>query len=215
MLYSLTLIDYAIDFHKPFSDQIKQLNPLTYSEDTRMSIIDKKGNVIADTDSQDVSKNHLDRQEIQEALKYRIGYAQRKSETTGKNTLYAAYYHQDYIIRLSIPYNGIIDYIPSLIPALSISAIVSFVIALLLSRRLAYRISRPILEIGKSLDCMTEDFRFDLKTYDYQEFNVIVETIHNLSHRLRKLMREVQLERLKIDEILKQMNEGFVLLDEN
>lgn len=215
MLSSLKLIDYAIDFHKPFSQQVKELNPLTYSQETRLSIIDKNGNVIADTDSQDISKNHIDRQEIQEALKTGIGYAQRKSETTGRNMLYTAYYHHDYIIRLSIPYNGIVDYIPALIPALSISAVVSFIIALLLSRRLAYRISKPILEIGEGLDHMTKDFRFDLKTYDYQEFNVIVDTIHNLSHRLRKSMREVRLEKLKIDEILRQMSEGFVLLDEN
>ena len=215
MVSSLKLIDYAIDFHKPFSQQVKELNPLTYSQETRLSIIDKNGNVIADTDSQDISKNHIDRQEIQEALKTGIGYAQRKSETTGRNMLYTAYYHHDYIIRLSIPYNGIVDYIPALIPALSISAVVSFIIALLLSRRLAYRISKPILEIGEGLDHMTKDFRFDLKTYDYQEFNVIVDTILNLSHRLRKSMREVRLEKLKIDEILRQMSEGFVLLDEN
>lgn len=215
MVSSLKLIDYAIDFHKPFSQQVKELNPLTYSQETRLSIIDKNGNVIADTDSQDISKNHIDRQEIQEALKTGIGYAQRKSETTGRNMLYTAYYHHDYIIRLSIPYNGIVEYIPALIPALSISAVVSFIIALLLSRRLAYRISKPILEIGEGLDHMTKDFRFDLKTYDYQEFNVIVDTIHNLSHRLRKSMREVRLEKLKIDEILRQMSEGFVLLDEN
>lgn len=215
MLYSLKLIDYAIDFDKPFQNQILKLNPLAYAEETRISIIDCDGNVVADTVSSDVSKNHLDRQEVQDALENQVGYAQRKSKTTGENMLYVAYFHHDYIVRLSIPYNGIIDHIPALIPALSISTIVSFIIAYLLSRRLAYRISKPILEIGDSLDHMTEDFRFDLKTYEYQEFNVIVDTIHNLSHRLRKSIREVQLEKSKIDEILKQMNEGFVLLDEN
>lgn len=215
MLYSLKLIDYAIDFDKPFEKQILELNPLAYAEQTRISIIDPQGNVVADTFSEDVSKNHLDRQEVQDALKNGVGYAQRRSKTTNENMLYVAYYHDRYIVRLSIPYNGIIDHIPALIPALSISTVVSFIIAFFLSRRLAYRISQPILEIGEGLDHMTEDFRFDLKTYEYQEFNVIVETIHNLSHRLRKSMREVRLEKLKIDEILKQMNEGFVLLDEN
>lgn len=215
MLYSLKLIDYAIDFDKPLQNQIVELNPLAYAEETRISIIDQSGNVLADTVSEDVSKNHLDREEIQDALKNQVGYAQRRSETTRENMLYVAYFHHNYIIRLSIPYNGIIDHIPALIPALSMSTIVSFIIAFFLSRSLAYRISKPIVEIGDSLDHMTEDFRFDLKTYEYQEFNVIVETIRNLSHRLRKSMREVQLEKLKIDEILKQMNEGFVLLDEN
>lgn len=215
MLYSLKLIHYAIDDDIPLAQQVDELNPLAYAEQTRISIIDKDGKVLADTYSESVSENHLDRQEVQDALQDGVGYAQRKSETTGENLLYAAYYHGQYIIRLSIPYNGIIDQIPSLIPALSSSVILSFVIALIFSRKLAYTISKPIIEISDSLDHMTEDFRFELKEYEYPEFNIIVDTIHNLSHRLRKSMREVKLEQIKIDEILKQMNEGFVLLDEN
>jgi len=214
MLYSLKLIDYSLDYDKDLQPQIEALNPLAYSDQTRISVIDKKGNVITDTFSENVSENHLNREEIQAALETGVGYAQRQSETTGQNMLYVAYYQNDYILRLSIPYSGIIEHIPSLMPALSISAVVSFVIAYVLSRRLAYRISQPMVEISESLDHMTKDFRFDLKTYEYQEFNIIVDTIGNLSHRLRKSMREVKLERTKIDEVLKQMNEGFVLLDE-
>lgn len=215
MLYSLKLIDYAMDYEKPLEEQILKLNPLAYSDQTRISIIDEKGDVVADTVSEDISENHLERQEIQDAIHYREGYAQRRSETTNQNMLYAAIFSQGYILRLSIPYNGLIDHLPSLIPALSMSAIVSFGIAYFLSRKLAFTISKPIIEISESLDQMSDDFRFNLKQYDYQEFNIIVDTIHNLSHRLRKSMREVKLERIKMDEILKQMNEGFVLLDEN
>lgn len=216
MLYSLKLIDYALDYDAPLESQIEKLNPLAYSDDTRISVIDVQGDVVADTARDSISENHLERQEIQEALKNGEGYAQRKSETTGEETLYVALYnHDDYVVRLSIPYHGITDYLSTLVPAFAISSVVSFVIAFILSRKLAVTISKPIIEISDSLDHMSKDFRVDLKDYDYQEFNVIVDTIYNLSHRLRKSMREVKLERVKIDEILKQMNEGFVLLDEN
>lgn len=216
MLYSLKLIDYALDYDAPLESQIEKLNPLAYSDDTRISVIDVQGDVVADTARDSISENHLERQEIQEALKNGEGYAQRKSETTGEETLYVALYnHDDYVVRLSIPYHGITDYLSTLVPAFAISSVVSFVIVFILSRKLAVTISKPIIEISDSLDHMSKDFRVDLKDYDYQEFNVIVDTIYNLSHRLRKSMREVKLERVKIDEILKQMNEGFVLLDEN
>ncbi len=214
MLYSLKLIDYAIDYDKPLEEQIMQMNPLAYSDQTRITIIDEQGHVMADTISDDVSENHLSRPEIKQAIEHKEGYAQRRSTTTGVNMLYVAYYNQGYIIRLSIPYNGMFDNIGMLIPAFSFSIIISFVIAYILSRKLAYTISKPIIEISNSLDHMTKDFRFDLKQYDYPEFNVIVDTIGNLSHKLRKSMREVKLEKTKIDEIFKQMNEGFVLLDE-
>lgn len=215
MLYSLKLIDYALDYNQPLEGQIQDLNPLAYSDNTRLTIIADDGTVLADTALEHISEKHLEREEVKEALATHEGYARRKSETTNENMLYVAYYNHNHILRLSIPYNGVIDYIPSLIPALSISAIVSFIIAYILSRRLALRISQPIVDISHSLDQMSEDFRFDLKSYDYQEFNVIVDTIRNLSHRLRKSMQEVKLEKSKMDEILKQMNEGFVLLDEN
>lgn len=216
MLYSLKLIDYALDYNQNLDEQIDELNPLAYSDETRISIIDLQGNVIADTARDSISENHLDRDEVQEAIQKGEGYAQRKSETTHEDTLYVALYDQgDHIVRLSIPYHGITDYLTSLIPAFALSSVISFFIAFVLSRKLAVTISKPIIEISESLDRMSKDFRVDLKDYDYQEFNVIVDTIYNLSHRLRKSMRQVKLERIKIDEILKQMNEGFVLLDED
>ena len=215
MLYSLKLIDYALDYKQDLSKQIDQLNPLAYSDETRISVIDLQGNVIADTAKDSISENHLYREEVQQALHEGEGYAQRKSETTNEDTLYVAYYDNDqHILRLSIPYHGITDYLTTLIPAFALSSVISFAIAFILSRKLAVTISKPIIEISESLDRMSKDFRVDLKEYDYQEFNVIVDTIYNLSHRLRKSMRQVKLERIKIDEILKQMNEGFVLLDE-
>ena len=82
MLYSLKLIDYALDYDAPLESQIEKLNPLAYSDDTRISVIDVQGDVVADTARDSISENHLERQEIQEALKNGEGYAQRKSETT-------------------------------------------------------------------------------------------------------------------------------------
>ena len=70
MLYSLKLIDYALDYQQPLDGQIEKLNPLAYSDDTRISVIDLEGNVVADTAKDSISENHLNREEIQEALKY-------------------------------------------------------------------------------------------------------------------------------------------------
>lgn len=215
MLYSLKLMNYAIDYTQPLENQVEELKSLSYSDKTRISIIDTKGNVLADTDIEDHMENHLNREEVQGALKNSTGYAFRYSQSTKENMLYVAYFVDHYILRLSIPYRGLIDELPTLIPALTMSVIGSFIIAYILSRKLAYTISKPIIEISDSLDHMSQDFRFHLKQYKYSEFNIIVETIHNLSHRLRKSMKEVKLEQSKIDEILKQMNEGFVLLDEH
>lgn len=210
---TLKIIDYSLDYNEDLQSQIEDLNPLAYDEESRITIIDDEGNVLADSYGE-VTENHLDREEVQEAIESGFGIAQRKSETTNEYTLYAAFYDDGYIIRLSVPYNAFMDYVQSMIPAVLISIIISLIVSYFLSKNLAGRISRPILEIGEGIENMSEDYYFDLKEYEYDEFNAIVDTIHNLSHRLRKSIREVTYERKKMDEILKQMSEGFILLDD-
>ena len=56
MLYSLKLIDYALDYSQNLDEQIDELNPLAYSDDTRISVIDLQGNVVADTARDSISE---------------------------------------------------------------------------------------------------------------------------------------------------------------
>lgn len=213
MQHVLKLIEYSLDYSQDINKQINKLNPLVYNDDSRITIIDEQGNILGDSYN-DKLENHQNRKEFKEALQNEFGFSQRLSETTRKNTLYVAYYHNHHIIRISVPYDALTEYFHSMIPTLSISIIISLIIAYFLSRKLAYRISKPILEIGEGIDNMKENFRFELKEYEYDEFNIIVDTIHNLSHKLRKSMKEVGYEREKMNEILKQMSEGFILLDD-
>ena len=169
MLYSLNLIVYALKDETSLQEQVMELNPLAYSDETRITVVDLQGNVLADTEDIYMYENHYNREEIQEALMDNVGYASRKSEITHFNMLYVAMKSDTYIVRLSIPYEGIVEFIPALIPTLALSAVTSFVIALLLSRKLSYRISKPILEINDGLENMSKDFVFQLNHYDYQE----------------------------------------------
>lgn len=84
----------------------------------RVTVIDTLGNVLSDTEEEDVSRmgNHLMREEIQEALKYGSGYAiKRASETNGEKYFYSATYfkpspsgelERGLIVRSSVPYSA-------------------------------------------------------------------------------------------------------------
>lgn len=51
-------------------------------------------------------ENHLDRPEVQKALKQGNGYdVRRTSETTGVPYFYSATRYKDYIVRSALPYN--------------------------------------------------------------------------------------------------------------
>lgn len=88
-----------------------KFSPLGEMEGTsiRVTIIDTLGNVLFDTEEADASRmgNHLQREEIREALKNGSGYAiKRASETNGEKYFYSATRFDDKIIRSSVPYSA-------------------------------------------------------------------------------------------------------------
>ncbi len=75
----------------------------------RVTVIDTLGNVLSDTEEADASRmgNHLQREEIQEALTSGSGYAiKRASETNGEKYFYSATRFDDKIVRSSVPYSA-------------------------------------------------------------------------------------------------------------
>ena len=46
MYYTVKLVENQIDYQKPLDNQVDKLNDLAYTKDTRLTIIDKDGNVI-------------------------------------------------------------------------------------------------------------------------------------------------------------------------
>lgn len=77
-------------------------------EDLRVTLINIDGNVIYDSYAShgDQMENHLDRPEVQKALKYGNGYdVRRTSETTGVPYFYSATRYKNYILRSALPYN--------------------------------------------------------------------------------------------------------------
>ena len=77
-------------------------------DDLRVTLISPDGNVIYDSypNHSERMENHLNRPEVQKALKHGNGYdVRRTSETTGVSYFYSATHYKDYILRSALPYN--------------------------------------------------------------------------------------------------------------
>lgn len=77
-------------------------------DDLRVTLISPDGNVIYDSypNHSERMENHLNRPEVQKALKQGSGYdVRRTSETTGVPYFYSATRYKDYILRSALPYN--------------------------------------------------------------------------------------------------------------
>ena len=91
-----------------------QLNNYHYLEGQgergiRVTVIDTLGHVLYDSEEANLGRmgNHLQREEIQEALHHGSGYAiKRASETNGEKYFYSATRFGDKVIRSSVPYSA-------------------------------------------------------------------------------------------------------------
>lgn len=213
MLYAVKLVDYQLDETDDLKTQVDALNPLAYNDKTRLTIIDEKGNVLADSSSEEIDENHKGREEVKQALSEGVGYATRYSNTVERNMLYVALYNDDYVVRLALPYDGILDNLPALMKPLGIGAGISLVIALVLSKRFADTLTLPLQDITTQITKMKDYRELEFDYYKYEEFNIIASKLEEQALTIHDTMKKLKDEQIKINGILDQMKEGFILLD--
>ena len=213
MLYAVKLVDYQLDESHDLKAQVDALNPLAYNDQTRLTVIDTNGEVLADSGIEEIDENHKGREEVKQALSEGVGYATRYSSTVKRNMLYVAVFNKGYIVRLALPYNGIFDNLPTLVRPLGVGAIMSLVIALFLSKRFANTLTAPIQDITTQVTKMKDYRELEFDSYKYDEFNIIASKLEEQAKTIHDTMKKLKSEQIKINGILDQMKEGFVLLD--
>lgn len=123
-------------------------------EDLRITWIDQDGTVLYDNDF-DVNSlsNHLDRPEIQQAIKSGSGQCIRQSDSLKMNTYYYALRLSDgTILRVSIMSKTIVSVFLSMVPYIVIVLIVILLICFVLSNLLTKLLLEPINTMAESLD---------------------------------------------------------------
>ena len=112
------------------------------------------GSVAADTGAVAASlDNHLDREEVEAALKGGSGYAIRHSATLGRTMLYVAMRsaHSDNVLRLAVPYSGMREYLPLLFPAAMGSFMLALACSIAATERFVSSVTRPLRVISREM----------------------------------------------------------------
>ncbi len=199
-------IDYAIDYSGDAEQQVldmKQKIDRTTDQNSskvRITILKDDGSVLADTDATDVSalENHGDREEIRQAFLKGFGYSTRYSNTLGERMLYVAELSEDgtHVIRVSILFSGITDYLKVLFPSLALAAVFLFILAMLVSVRFSDTVTKPLREIAEEmLHIQGDDPEFHFKTYRYEELNIISYTTDQLIIEIKGNIDRLEFER--------------------
>ncbi|MEG0484225.1 MAG: ATP-binding protein [Oscillospiraceae bacterium] len=188
------------------------------AKNMRITIISQDGTVLGDSEADyKTMENHGDREEIKAAKAAKVGATSRVSETLGKKMVYAAVRTQsgDYV-RLAGAYGGLLVNIAMLLPLLLVAAAFSLLVAAGVAKKFAASIAKPINELSDSLKLVKDgSMSLEPSAYPYEELQDMAADINDISAEVSAGMQRLESEKARIDYILDNMYEGFVLLDEN
>ncbi len=201
MLYTVRITDHSLNYEGDLKSQVDELKLVEGNEQTRFTVIDLNGKVIADSEIEDITimENHSDREEVKEALGDGLGFATRESETLMLPMLYVASvsHNDNYIIRMAIPFSGVEQYAGLLIPAIVISIGITLIVSIFISNRFAGSVTKPLNEIAEELNKLSQDQpEFHFKRYKYDEMNVIADTTMKMSQSVKESMNRIEFERM-------------------
>ena len=173
----------------------------------RISWIDTEGNVIFDSASDTAEmENHLEREEVREALSSGYGESRRYSATLMERSFYSAQKLDDgTILRLSISQNSIL----TLLLGMTQPICIIFVIALILSIVLAIQVSKKIVKPLNEIDLDNP-----LSNEGYDELSPFLRRIDSQQKQLRGQKTELLQKENELNTIIGSMNEGMILLNQ-
>ena len=171
----------------------------------RITWIKADGTVIFDTHAESAQmENHLQREEIQQALKYGVGSAVRRSDTLLEKRLYEAKRLSDgSVLRISASRKTQWVLLAGMIQPVCIVA----ALAIALSAFLATRVSKKVVEPLNRLD-----LEHPLANDTYEELSPLLNRISQQHHKIAAQLQTLRQKQDELEQITSNMHEGLVLL---
>lgn len=185
----------------------------------RVTLIDSQGNVLGDSTTEASNlENHLNRPEVQEALKGEVGLERRYSTTENQKNLYVAVPVQEkppvsVVLRLSVP-TSIWDADLGKIQAfiwLSVGS--GFFLFLVLSLLTSGIIRKPLLELTNALQAFRKGEVSWVKSSRSDEVGQIAQEVNSLIAQLNALSSEVSALEEKWKAYLEKEEDGVLILN--
>ncbi len=187
----------------------------------RVTIMDLNGNVLFESDTKSPLENHIDREEVKNALNGKPETVERYSETFGCNMTYYALKTQlldgtEIILRLAVKSSHINGYLGVALPILIVVLVVCLIFSIVISNVLSNKISNKITEVGNSLRSLNEGNYIPIKTDSGEpELYSVLNQINELNANTHTHIQRVQEEHNKLNTVLENVSQGIVAIDEN
>lgn len=193
---------------------------LSVASDTRVTLIDSTGVVLADTNEQaDVMENHHQRPEVAAAREDGVGIDRRESETLHTDTLYVAVPVPDsegWILRVAVTTDEITGAVASTQRAIALAVVLSLIATLAASWYFAGVLARPLQGLMRQAMRMSVgDFTVRVPEYDVREIDSVGRAFNRMAERLEETIERQEQTSLRLELVLMGLVDGVVLTDEN
>jgi two-component system phosphate regulon sensor histidine kinase PhoR len=191
----------------------------------RVTIISADGTVAGDSEVKPEQlrdlENHLQRPEVQDALKEGIGRAVRYSATLRHEMLYTAATlvsdgHVAGIVRLALPLSSLQSLRSGLHRTLGSALLLSFLLTVIFSYILSRLTSRPLQQIASiAAEIGKGNFNRRLPTEWHDELGDLAGIMNEMAAKLDEQLSRLTTERNRLDAILSGMGEGLMVTDKD
>lgn len=199
------LIDEALEFGG--LDYLETLGVRT-EMDSRVTLISPDGEVIYDTMADHGSmENHMEREEVREAMSDGEGFATRTSDTLATDTrYYACRTAEGSIVRTSVDHYSQLGLLLDTFGMVIVTVVILIIISLIISYRIAKAIIKPINDIDLDNPDVNEN---------YEELKPLLNRIHHQNIRIKKQMEKLRKNREEFSIITENMSEGLIIIDKD
>lgn len=172
----------------------------------RMTWIAPDGEVLYDNRSAPGEmENHLEREEIQEALASGAGESTRYSATLMERALYCAKRLPDgSVIRLSVSQDTLLTLLLGIMPPICLMIILAILLSLALASRLSKRIVQPLNAL---------DLEQPLRNDGYDELAPLLHRMDSQQREIQHQKEELARKQQEFEAITENMAEGILLLN--
>lgn len=172
----------------------------------RITWIGADGTVLFDSDSDaGTMENHLEREEVKQAMASGFGHSSRYSSTLMERLLYSAQRLNDgSVIRLAITQNSVLTIVLGMIQPILLVSLVAVILALVLASRVSKAVVRPLNELNLDEPLNNEGF---------DELSPLLRRIDSQQRQLKGQALELKQKKDEFLAVTSNMSEGLVLLN--
>ncbi len=172
---------------------------------SRITWVDTDGTVLYDTlGSTESMGNHLQRQEIRQALETGFGQATRRSDTVTQQYLYAAQRLPDgTVLRFSTMQSSVFGLVGEMFRFLALVLLAAGILSLVLASKISQQIVKPINEMN---------LNDPLSNREYEEIQPLLHRMDSQQRQLRAQEIELKRKQKEFNTVVRSLNEGLVLV---